>query len=269
MKKISIIIACVILFIIILTVRVNAVDEACKISISADKTELKKGDTVTINVLISNVTTTSGIGSFYGILDYPEDIFEIIPDEDESIKADYEEYTDYSILYSGRQDDDITIENPWYMILVKEENENGFIASVDSEFLEDIEPVKQGESQIVGRIKLKVKDNVASTTTAKIALTEMKAFELGDSNDSSEDEDLTENELSDATLNLTIKGTSENSGISNQNQNQNQNSNQKQEDNKAKSNVPYTGIEDIIPVVLIIIIIAILSYIGYRKYKDI
>lgn len=268
MKKISIIIACVIFFIIILTVRVNAVDEACKISISADKTELKKGDTVTINVLISNVTTTSGIGSFYGILDYPEDIFEIIPDEDESIKADYEEYaeyTDYSILYSGRQDDDITIENPWYMILVKEENENGFIASVDSEFLEDIEPVKQGESQIVGRIKLKVKDNVASTTTAKIALTEMKAFELGDSNDSSEDEDLTENELSDATLNLTIKGTAENSGTSNQNQN----SNQKQDDNKAKSDVPYTGIEDIIPVILIIIIIAILSYIGYRKYKDI
>ena len=49
MKKISIIIACVILFIIILTVRVNAVDEACKISISADKTELKKGDTVILN----------------------------------------------------------------------------------------------------------------------------------------------------------------------------------------------------------------------------
>ena len=109
MKKISIIIICSILFINILTMNVNAADEVCKASISSDKTELGKGDIVTINVLISNITNTAGIGQFSGILEYSDDVFELVTEEDESIKVDYPEFANYSILYSGRQDSDTTI----------------------------------------------------------------------------------------------------------------------------------------------------------------
>ena len=40
-------------------------------------------------------------------------------------------------------------------------------------------------------------------------------------------------------------------------------------DNKASNNVPYTGIEDTIPIIFILIVIATLAYINYRKYKNI
>lgn len=282
MKKISIIIIYSILFITILTMNVNAADEVCKASISSDKTELETGDTVTINVLISNITNTAGIGQFSGILEYSEDVFELVTEEDESIKADYPEFINYPILYSGRQDSDTIIENPWYMILVKKETQNGFVASVDTKFSEDVMPVKQGESQIVGRIRLKVKEN-ATANTAKITLTEMEAFEL--ENSSSSSGDLIGNKMSDSTLNLTIKATAGNtetpntSAVNNINEKNNngstsivkQNNTQstKQDDNKAKSNVPYTGVEDIVPILIIVLTISILSYIAYRKYKDI
>lgn len=264
MKKISIIIICVILFMSILTIKVNATEEICKISISADKTELKKGDIVTINVLVSDVKNTEGIGVFYGILEYPENIFEVVFEEDESLIGDYEEYAEDSILYSGRKDQSNTIKNPWYMILIKEGTENEILASLDTEFSDDIETVKPGNNQIVGKIKLKVKDNVTENT-AKITLTEMQAFESLDNIDSLED-----GEVTDATMNLTIKVESENSNEENSNSNQeNNNQKNKQEENKAKSNVPYTGIEDIIPVVFIMAMITWFAYINYKKYKDI
>lgn len=150
------------------------------------------------------------------------------------------------------------------MILIKEGTENEILASLDTEFSDDIETVKPGNNQIVGKIKLKVKDNVTENT-AKITLTEMQAFESLDNIDSLED-----GEVTDATMNLTIKVESENSNEENSNSNQeNNNQKNKQEENKAKSNVPYTGIEDIIPVVFIMAMITWFAYINYKKYKDI
>lgn len=273
MKKIGITILCIILFMNVLTIKVNAATEPCKVSISADKTELKAGDTVTINVLVSNVTTTSSIGIFYGILNYSEDLLEIVPEEDESFIADYEEYKEYPILYSGRQDEDSTTENPWYMLLAEENGEKGFIASLDTEFTENEEAIKQGDSQIIAKIKFKVKEDITKTSTAKISLTEIRAVESGDASD-----DLDEKEISDATMNLTVKVESENSNEEDSNSNSNSYSNSnkkdnnqknKQEENKAKSNVPYTGIEDVIPVIFILVIITLFAYINYKKYKDI
>lgn len=282
MKKISIIICSIIFITTILTMNVNAADEVCKVSITPDETELEAGDTVTINVMMSNISNTAGIGQFSGILEYSEDVFELVTEEDESINADYPELTDYPILYSGRQDSDTTIENTWYMILVKKETQNGFVSSVDTKFSEDVTPVKQGESQVVGKIKLKVKDNTTATT-AKITLTEMKAFEL--ENSSSTSGDLIGNSMADATVNLTIKETEENTETpdtseenntneKNNNGNtstvkQNNTQSQKQDDNKAKRNVPYAGMKDIVPILLIVLTISILSYFAYRKYKDI
>lgn len=269
MKKIGITILCLILFINALTIKVNAASEVCKLNISADKTELKAGDTVTINVLVSNVTTTSSIGIFYGILNYSEDLLEIVPEEDESFIADYEEYKDYPILYSGRQDEDSTTENPWYMLLAEENGEKGFIASLDTVFTEDAEQIKQGDSQIIAKIKFKVKEDITKTSTAKISLTEIRAVESGDASD-----DLDEKEISDATMNLTVKVESGNSNEENSNSGSNsdkKDSNQQnnQEENKAKSSVPYTGIEDIMPIILTILVIAILSCVYCVKYKDI
>ena len=44
---------------------------------------------------------------------------------------------------------------------------------------------------------------------------------------------------------------------------------QKKKTNIASNEVPYTGIEDTIPVIFILAIISVLAYINYKKYKNI
>ena len=78
MKKRNIIIACLLFILILFTTKVNAAEEACKVSLSADKTTLGPGDTVTVSIKVSNVTKTDGISQFIGALDFPSDIFEIV-----------------------------------------------------------------------------------------------------------------------------------------------------------------------------------------------
>ena len=83
MKKRNIIILLFTIILIAIATTVNAADEACKITISADKTSVKSGDTVTVNLLMSDIKKSTGIAQFFGILEYPEDIFEIIYEEDD------------------------------------------------------------------------------------------------------------------------------------------------------------------------------------------
>ena len=45
--------------------------------------------------------------------------------------------------------------------------------------------------------------------------------------------------------------------------------NKNKNDNRANNDVPYTGIEDTIPVIFILAVIALLAYINYRRYKNI
>lgn len=263
MKKRNIVMICLAFALILFTTTVNAANEPCKISLSADKTTLAPGDTVTLNLTISNVTKTNGISQFYGVLDFSDDIFEVVPDDDESIIADYSDYEGYTVLYSGRQDDSAL--NPWYIVYVEEEGQKGIIASVDTEYSNTVQAVKSGSSQVVGKIKLKVKDS-ATGTVAKIALTDMEAFE--ESSDSSTDGDTEDTAVSDTSVSFTLEGgTEEPTQIQTRTENKTQN--KIENDNKSNNNVPYTGIEDTIPVIFILAIIAILAYINYRKYKNI
>lgn len=195
----------------------------------------------------------------------------MVLEEDQTLKADYEvlqQYSDYSILYSGRQD--ASIKNPWYTILVKQSNQKGFLASADTAISDTT--AKQGEAPIIGKIKLKVKDGVKSTT-AKVSLEDMTVY--GKATTSSTTESPIGYEISDATLDLNVKGATQNENelIINQKANNveniTQNSVKNNDEDKANNNVPYTGIEDMIPVIFILAIIAVLAYINYRKYKNI
>ena len=269
MKKRTIIILCLLFAIILITTKVNAAEEACKVTLSADKTTLGPGDTVTVSISISNVTKTDGISQFYGALDFPSDIFELVLEEDdETIVADYEEYEGYSILYSGRME--ATVTNPWYIIYAEAEGEPGFVAGIDTKALETVQPVKSGSSQTIGKIKLKVKDG-AEGTSAKLTFADMEVFGPNDLNDTTTD--VPEgSEISDATVNFTLTGME-----AQEEQEPEEKSTGLEEvtkvtankDNKASNNVPYTGIEDTIPVIFILIVIATLAYINYRKYKNI
>lgn len=265
MKKRNIVAICLFLIIMLFTTKVNAESEACKVSLSADKTTLEPGDIVTINILISNVTKTDGVALFCGELDFSSDIFELIFDEeDETILEDYEDFEGYSILYSGRNNDEET--NPWYVICAEESNIKAIIVSMDTAYSEEVTAIGAGESQVVGKIKLKVKDS-AEGTTEKISLTNMEVYGENNINDTTTETPVGE-EISDSTINLTIKGT-EISTIQENKSKENTELENNSKENLANNNVPYTGIEDTIPVIFILVIIALFTYINYKKYKNI
>ena len=128
--------------------------------------------------------------------------------------------------------------------------------------------IKPGESQIIGKIKLKVKDSVAGTTT-KVLLSDIEVFGPETTGDTTTDTPKGD-AISDASISLTIKeptkdGTPIVSDIPKSEVKQNKNKNA----NIASNEVPYTGIEDTIPVIFILAIISVLAYINYKKYKNI
>ena len=119
MKK-SIKIFLVIILFIILTINnsIYAVEgDVCKVVLSANKTDLKAGDTVEISVKLSNITLENGITYIVGQLDYSQDVFEIVY-EDESViedAIDLDEMRDdlgYETLKVAYFDED-----GWYLLL--------------------------------------------------------------------------------------------------------------------------------------------------------
>lgn len=261
MKKAINIIIFFLLSIVILTTCVRAEDEACKISISADKTTLEAGDEVTITLLMSEVNKTSGISQILSILEYSDDIFEIIPVEDSELEANFAgtEFEGCEIIYSGGKDTDTTIKNPWYILYMENNGAKGIYGSTTAD--------PQIETQIIGKIKLKVKENVQSTNTT-IALVDTEVFDAETISNATSTEDLTGFKISDSKIDLQINGTIDTNTSTTENQSQAQNS-QEQKENKAEQEIPYTGVEEFIPFIFIIIIVAIVLNLRYKKYKDI
>lgn len=289
-KAIKIILLFIICVILPFTV-VKAEDEACKITLSADKTTLKPGDEVTITLLMENITKSSGIVEFMAGLDFSKDVFDVIFEDNEELKAELERelgIEGLEILYNGENDTDSNINNPWFSIYSEPEG----IAVIYGSTLGD----PQVESQIVGKIKLKVKEN-ATTTQAKFSLL---ATEVYDAENIDSEVGYT---IADSEIILQVTGKSENvtvnPGNTNTNTNNNTNTNANTNTNtnintnvntnktnmnntiankntsnvvnanKATQNVPYTGIEDWAPFIFIGIIISVIAYVNYRKYKDI
>ena len=262
---------------------VNAEDESCKITLSSDKTTLAPGDEVTINLLMEDITKSSGIIEFVTLLNFSDDVFEIIFEDDEELKAELGE-ENCEILYNGEHDTDSSIKNPWYLMYVEEAGIGGICGATIGD--------PQLESQIVGRIKLKVKDNATTTQeTVSLLATEVvdaenieagTGYTISDSEiklqitgESKDKDDSANNTVQNNNTNNNISAitnkTNTNSSIKN---NTNSNTNKvtntnKQTENKATQDVPYTGIEDWIPFIFIGIIISVITYINYRKYKDI
>lgn len=281
MKKLISITLCIIFFLSIFAPYANAENgenDACKITLSADKTTLKPGDEVTISVKISDITKSTGITQLISILDYSDSIFEPIfvkDNELQEILADTE-FKDTPILYSGLTTAETSEDNPWYLLQLNSDGNKGLYASIIGD--------PQKKSQIIGKFKLKVKEN-ATATTAKISL---KDSEVYDAEGLSNPDNATSYPISNATLDLKINKTSidntnsnttkpsgsdKNTTPSNTNKNKNSNTAPKQNNtqttNKADKDVPYTGSEDFIPVILIITIISIVSFKGYQKYKGV
>ena len=257
-KFIKVCLYCII-FILLLTTCVRAEDEACKITLSANKKTLSPGDEVTITLTMSDITKTSGIVVFSSVLEYDNDIFEIIPVDDEELKADLEnEFADFDILYNG--ENDATVTNPWYLLYIESDGSSGIYGSTMAD--------PQIQQQVVGKIKLKVKEDAISTSTI-ISLQETEAYDSESISDTEDTGDITGYEIAESEIDLKIEGSTAAMTPTTQENVNKQQITQTQLENKAQETGPYTGIEDYIPFILIVAVIAIVSYIKYKKYKEI
>lgn len=236
----------------------NAAEEACKITLSSDKSIVRAGEEVTITISMSNVSISSGLIQFGAIINYPKEMFDIITIEDEELKQEYEG-TDYAlcdILYVGEKDEDTSITTPWNLLYI-EGGQEGILGISSGD--------PQIANQIIGRFKLKAKEDVSSTT-ANISVTESavldsegKEYQISDSNISLQlQESVKDNPIENEIVNNTI--------INNSTANNTVKSNNS---NIANTDHEYAGVEDIVPVIFVIAILSLISYIKYRKYKDI
>lgn len=269
MKKFIQIILCFIINLLLFTTYVNAESDACKLTLSADKTTLKPGDVVTITLKISDITKSSGIAQIISKLDYSEDIFEPIKVTDKDLEETLAEteLKDATLLYSGLANSDSSIKNPWYFLQVKKNGNKGFYASTAAD--------PQIETQVLGKMKLKVKNN-ASTTTTKVALKEIEAY---DAQGISNPENAQTFPVKDSSIELKISSSSNEPTNSNNNTSRNNtsknntntttNNNANISNNTANTNVPHTGVENFAPIIIIAIIISIISYFAYEKYKNV
>lgn len=252
-KNIKILLSFLMCLLLLMTC-VNA-EEACKISLSANKTTLKPGDEVTITLLMSNVAKQSGIIDFLSILEYPDEVFELVYEENEELKAELEgtEFEGTGIVYYGETDTDTTIKNPWMLLCIEAEGEKGIYGTSLAD--------PQIETQIVGKIKLKVKEGV-KTQNVEVSLIDTEVLDA-------ETEDETRFEILDSTLSLKIQGTTTPTTPVEENKNNTVQNQVKNIANQADKDVPYTGIQETFPIIAIILTIGILAYINYKKYKDI
>ncbi len=126
MRKIIETILLFIFCLILTTTSVKAESEACKITLSADKTSLKPGDEVTITLLMEDITKPTGIINLLSELELSQDIFEIQLVENEELSGEIEGLG-LDILYSGENDTDLSIKSPWNLFLLEEEGKYGII----------------------------------------------------------------------------------------------------------------------------------------------
>lgn len=270
MKKVVKMFLIFIMFLFVFTVSVNAANEACKITMTADKSTVKPGDTVTVTVTASDITIAEGIGTFLAEFKYNSNIFELVVEENEELKAAISQIEGMSgfekseVLYSGLENITTNL-NPWYMLYFESSGEKAVFGSA-------LTALK--DTQEIGKIKFKVKDGVTATTEKIEFGTIVVADGLVlDTNQSVSAKEYT---ISGNSVSLTIKPVSNSDGnqqipqVNNStNTNKEGTTQTNNTNNQAPTQAPNTGVEDYLPFAFIIITIGIFSYVKYKKYKDI
>lgn len=230
-----IIILLMIISIISISIKVSAATgDSYDIGLSADKTTLKAGETVTISLKVSNINIQSGdkgIGAYEGTLVYDTNVFE-------------------NLKLSSNEDWDRPVEN------------QGKITSVKSD------GKCTNEAQELAKITLKVKANVKVGET-KIQITNFSASNAVE-NIPTKDTSVTVKIESETTNTGNQGGTNgneiklENSG---NNTNTNKNQTTKKTDTSASGkNLPRAGVSNVLAVVIIVsVVLAIGCYVSYKR----
>ena len=232
---------------------VYASNESCTLSITPDKTQAKAGDTITLALTVSNITSKNGIAIYNGLVDYNSDIFELSLQDSSNGK--------------------------WKGDLI--ENSVTFTKS-------DLEGTK--ENQEIGRIVLKIKSGATigkqTITLKNNEFAEATSFKINDINTSVE-------VIANNNNNNNNNNNSNNNNNGNNNNNNSNNSNSKNDDNNKNNNsdveqpnkqttssnattnsstqanqIPYAGINGKCTLIIFLVIAFIIGIYSFNKYRQ-
>lgn len=246
------------MIVLLINSTVYADSDACKIDLSSNKTTLNIGDEIQLSIKMSNITTSEAIANFAGQLDYDQDVFEIEYITDSTT----EENLGLSDLRNETGASDLKIayyeEGGWYIACQEIEGADG--AAIMGETTGD----PATSSTTIGIIKLKVKDT-ATTTTTTISLRSTSVVDVKEKT----------YELSkEASVNFTVNAinTTIQSGTQNTTNSKIQNiatTSNETANSTANTSAPYTGVEEILPIIFVVAIITVVAFVKFVKYKDI
>lgn len=270
MKKIISILTLLVIILIQFTVYTYAAN-ACSISLSSDNQSLNKSDELTVSLKMSNITIEDGISAFGAILEYSEDIFELIIDESEDAKeiiSQFEgtEYEECKVLYVGQNDDDEEILNPWTILLLESEDGKGIVG---------ITTESQKESQKIGKLKFKVKENAKTSSGEKITLEELTVMDSKDNDFVLSNAYTSVNVIGSQSISITNSTSNTSNKASNTSSTYNKTnkatsiSNNLNTSTEASKDVPKAGSPIVLPIFLIMIAFIVYKYKKYSEIKNI
>lgn len=230
MKKIfKLLIITTLLLAFLLPVTVKA--DSFNLNVTSNKTSLKQGDTVEINLNLSNINAGElGINTLEAVLEYDSNVFE------EVTQSSFKSLNNWSITYNNEDT----------------ENKGKFLAVIV------VAGVK--ENQDIGKITLKVKNSAKDTnTTVKIKnITSNNGKQLIKENDKQITFKVGNPNNNTQTNTPVVNTGNTSSGITVQNE------------NLSPSKLPQTGIENYIFFIClgVLIIVAAIGYGRYRKMNS-
>ena len=256
------------LFVIILSIgSVWAANDVCKFNVSSNKTKATKGDTITLNLGLDDVTgVTGGIFRFVAQMEYNQDMFEIGYIEDEEIEEEIdleslrEEFGVESLKIAFYDDEG------WCLLIGDIEGANGAIIIGETSG----DPVESSED--IGTIKLKVIDDEASTE--EIIFSEISVIDSSRKDYEISAKSKASIKISNSTTDEGTSGSQSESGNNKNNAKNNANNNNNANKNinpntPANEAAPYAGTKEVAPIIFAVALIATIGFAGVIKYKGI
>ncbi len=246
-KTIEMLILILTIIAILMPTHVNA--NSFKLNATANKNTIKEGETVTITLKLSNIDVgTLGINTVEGMISYDTNIFE------EITQASFTSLNNWSLTYNG-----------------EETEYKGKILGV-------ILASGVTEDQEIGKIKLKVKENVSFQETSIF----IKNITTNDGEELIKDTDKEiklkvgtkvkqEDNTNNTNNNNNTTGntnTEKNESTSNTSNNKVNKTNANTTKSKSDTKLPYTGLKNVV-IVSVIIALIIGAIYQYKKYKTI
>lgn len=269
-RKIMSILVIFVLILAISEIKINAATEVCKISLSPKATSVAPGETIDIELKMSNIIDADGLAAYSAKVTFDTNAFTYskITGYGEWETPTYNEGNIVATVSNGNgQTTDQT-----FAILTLKVNDNitdgNYKVSIsDIEMSNGLETLSVSSAEATVKVE-KIPANIPSDDDNTVD--DDNNTENIDDNITSDDNNTTTGDDNNITSNNNNINTSNDNNNKNNSTNNNSLKNANSTDTTSPSKMPYTGISSlIIPAIIVIAIVGGASYYNYKKFKKI